>query len=79
MSGDHGPAFFQTRMGRKFYEADMPRLVTAIERLSERVLELTTAIEEREPTDTPRTFPYVRDCTCKGSDASPCPVHPVEV
>ena len=34
-----GPEFFQTRMGRKYYESDLPRQIKAME-------ELTKAIEE---------------------------------
>lgn len=29
-----GPDFFQTGMGRKFYEADVPELIKAINRLA---------------------------------------------
>jgi hypothetical protein len=34
--------FFQTQMGRKFYEADVPRLVKALERIAT-ALEATKA------------------------------------
>lgn len=34
-----GPEFFQTAMGRKFYESDFPKMIKAIERLA-------TAIEK---------------------------------
>jgi hypothetical protein len=30
-----GPEFFQTQMGRKFYESSVPRLVKALERIVE--------------------------------------------
>ena len=29
-----GPEFFQTMMGRKFYEADVPRLIKALEKIA---------------------------------------------
>jgi len=29
-----GPEFFQTMMGRKFYEADVPRVASALERIA---------------------------------------------
>ena len=32
MSG--GPEFFQTMMGRKFYDADVPRLLAVLERIA---------------------------------------------
>lgn len=31
-----GPEFFQTPMGRKFYEADVPRIAKALEKLAQR-------------------------------------------
>lgn len=36
MSGT-GPEFFQTRMGQAFYDGTLPRLVKAIERLTDRL------------------------------------------
>lgn len=30
-----GPEFFQTRMGQRFYEVDVPRIVSALERIAE--------------------------------------------
>lgn len=35
-----GPEFFQTGMGRKFYESDVPRIAKALERIA-------TALEAR--------------------------------
>lgn len=32
-----GPEFFQTRMGQKFYEYDVPRLAEALERLADQL------------------------------------------
>lgn len=29
-----GPEFFQTRMGQKFYEADVPRIVEALQSIA---------------------------------------------
>lgn len=29
-----GPEFFQTMMGRKFYDADVPRIANALERIA---------------------------------------------
>jgi len=37
-----GPGFFQTAMGRTFYEANVPRMVRALERIAvalEKILE----------------------------------------
>ena len=34
-----GPEFFQTRMGQKFFEGDIPRMIDAINRLAEAVEE----------------------------------------
>ncbi len=40
-----GPEFFQTGMGRKFYEADVPRIAKGIERLAA-ALEKANELEE---------------------------------
>lgn len=40
----NGPKFFQTMMGKKFYEADVPRLVRVLERIAK-------ALEQQEPAD----------------------------
>lgn len=49
-----GPEFFQTMMGKKFYEGTMPRIATALEKL-------TKALEEEDATE-PSEFkdPIVR-------------------
>ncbi len=44
-----GPQFFQTRMGTRFYEADVPRIATALERIA-------AALEARTPR-APETIP----------------------
>lgn len=41
-----GPEFFQTRMGQKFYEADVPRIVKSLERIAE-MLEIIGRLLER--------------------------------
>ena len=40
-----GPEFFQTMMGRKFYEADVPRIAVALERIAD-ALEKQNALAE---------------------------------
>lgn len=43
-----GPEFFQTYMGRKYYERDVPRIVEALERIAmamEKQIELSTCIQ----------------------------------
>ncbi len=42
-----GPEFFQTQMGRKFYEADVPALIKAINRLAD-AIECSNAITEAQ-------------------------------
>jgi hypothetical protein len=51
----NGPEFFQTIMGRKFYEADVPRALKALERIAaalERIAaeEYPVEVEEEEST-----------------------------
>ena len=38
--------FYQTRMGVKFYEADVPRLIDALEQLTKAVEKLVDADED---------------------------------
>ncbi|MFP5116136.1 hypothetical protein ACSU64_27900 [Bacillaceae bacterium C204] len=40
--------FFQTMMGRKFYERDVPHLIRAIEKLSDQVEEMNKRLEKLE-------------------------------
>lgn len=45
----NGPNFFQTRMGQKFYEADVPRIANALERIAD-------ALERLAPAPIPYTI-----------------------
>ena len=45
----NGPEFFQTIMGRKFYEADVPRALKALERIADAL----ERIAAEEPESTP--------------------------
>lgn len=36
------PQFFETRMGRKFYEADVPKLIKVLERIADALDRVTT-------------------------------------
>lgn len=44
----NGPKFFQTVMGKKFFEGDVPRLVRALERIAK-------SLEQKEPLE-PKDF-----------------------
>jgi hypothetical protein len=44
------PKFFQTRMGRQFYEHTMPELVRQLERMN-KLLDRLVAAQERQPRD----------------------------
>lgn len=46
-----GPEFFQTGMGRKFYESDVPRSAEALERIA-KALERIAAKMEADDTHT---------------------------
>jgi len=35
-----GPKFFETRAGRKFYEADIPRIADSLEKIAEALQKL---------------------------------------
>lgn len=41
-----GPEFFQTGMGRKFYEADVPKLIEAINRLATAIEKQNALVED---------------------------------
>ncbi len=45
------PQFFQTRMGRQFYEATMPNLVKQLARLNELLQRLVERMEREEGHD----------------------------
>jgi hypothetical protein len=38
--------FFQTRMGQKFYEGTMPRLVKALERIADSLGRITDSLDD---------------------------------
>jgi len=40
--------FFQTLMGRKFFEADVPRLVRAVERIADALEQLSQQPKQNE-------------------------------
>ena len=41
--------FFQTGMGRKFYDHDVPRIADALERIADALEKLTTNLETEIP------------------------------
>ena len=43
-----GPKFFQTLMGRKFFDVTIPKVIFQIERLNNNLEKLISLIEERE-------------------------------
>ena len=49
-----GPEFYQTGMGRKFFDSDLPELIKAIDRLAE-AIEKSNALYENEGVTTART------------------------
>ena len=46
-----GPEFFQTRMGQKYYEHDIPALIEAVNRLADAIEKQNLLTESREKTD----------------------------
>ncbi len=55
-----GPSFFQTLMGRAFYERDVPALVRELQRLNANLERLTAAVEKGQqpaPAETPAKNP----------------------
>ena len=46
-----GPEFFQTGMGRKYYEQTMPRLVKQMELLNQNLAALTELIQQNTEID----------------------------
>ena len=49
----NGPSFFQTLMGRAFYERDVPALVRELQRLNANLERLTAAVEKGQQQATP--------------------------
>lgn len=45
-----GPQFFETRMGRKFYEHDVPELIQVLNRIAD-LLEKTLTTKEQDPSE----------------------------
>lgn len=43
-----GPEFFQTQMGRKFYESDVPEISRSLAKIAKHLEILTTGKEQRE-------------------------------
>ena len=41
-----GPDFFQTAMGRKFFQSDVPRMLTLMERIAKALEDLVGDLEE---------------------------------
>jgi hypothetical protein len=60
-----GPQFFQTRMGTRFYEADVPRIANALERIA-------AALEARTPRE-PETIPEQKTGESLCCDDPDCP------
>ena len=48
---DSNPQFFQTRMGRQFYESTMPELVEQIVRLNELLERLANLLDRKDDCD----------------------------
>lgn len=47
-----GPEFFQTLMGKRFYEGDVPRIIKALERIAD-ALEKSTPVYQSSLADSP--------------------------
>ncbi len=45
-----GPEFFQTAMGRKFFQSDVPRMITLMERIAIAMENLVGDLEEEDET-----------------------------
>jgi hypothetical protein len=43
-----GPDFFQTAMGRKFFQADVPKMITLMERIAKALENLVGDLEEED-------------------------------
>jgi len=43
-----GPEFFQTPIGRKFFMADVPRMITLMERIAKALENLVGELEEED-------------------------------
>jgi hypothetical protein len=43
-----GPKFFQTLMGRKFFDVTIPKVIFQVERLNNNLEKLISLIEEKE-------------------------------
>ena len=47
-----GPEFFQTRMGQKFFEADVPNMIDAMNRLAKAIEEQNALMRSEKEVDT---------------------------
>jgi hypothetical protein len=45
-----GPEFFQTAMGRKFFQSDVPKMLTLMERIAKALENLVGELEEEDET-----------------------------
>ncbi len=45
-----GPQFFETSIGRKFYQSDVPKMVKLMERIAEALENLVGDLEEDDET-----------------------------
>jgi hypothetical protein len=45
-----GPEFFQTHMGRKFFQSDVPKMVILLERIAKALEDLAGDLEEEDET-----------------------------
>ena len=52
-----GPSFFQTIMGRKFFEGDVPALVKNLGRIADALETIAARLPEPKAADTPAKNP----------------------
>lgn len=52
----NGPQFFQTGMGRKFYDSQLPRLIDALERIAAAIEKISDPKPPEDKSREPRPF-----------------------
>lgn len=72
----NGPEFFQTIMGRKFFDADVPRAIRALEQIADALEQIGEALQhiaaEEYPVEVPESIePKVGEQIC--CDDPDCP------
>lgn len=60
----HGPEFFQTIMGRKFYDSDVPSILRALERIASALERNGEHMAAREREDIAATAAFVMREAC---------------